>query len=736
MGGFFVSKQKNKYLLFASLTAASVMAVAPGVSAAELSFEDVSSNYKDAVDLLVGSNITEGMTETTFGTDAHIKRVDAAVLMAKTLGFTEDGNYKKSNFKDVPKRAEWAVNALVEAKIVNGKNSTTFGSDDQLTRNEAAVLIANATKLSVDTEIKKTNFTDVNSKFAPFVQALIDENITVGKTSTTYGAYDPIKRGEFAVFIHRAKELFGFLDLMVMHMNDTHSYLENYPYATTAIKETRKAHKNNLLLHGGDIFSGDLYFNAFEGEADTALMNYMGFDAMAFGNHEFDLGGSENGHKSLATFIENAKFPFLAANVDFSEDDLFEGLQSRSIASDYNNGHIYDGIVKEINGEKVGIFGLTTEETPTISTTDKVKFENYIEKAQAAVDAFENQGINKIIALTHIGFNDSVKFDNDIELAKHVEGIDIIVGGHTHYTLAEPYVSKVHSAPTVIVQANEYAKYLGTLDVTFNAAGEVVLYDGELLSTEKGKTTFAADKEAERLLAPFKTEVESIKTEEIGVDALVKLDASRDEDASGTPSVRHSEMILGNIIADGLLHSARTLTDNYADIAVQNGGGIRTSIDEGPITVGEVLQVLPFGNGLATVTLSGAEVLEVLEHSVSADLREDGGLKENGGFLQIAGMKFTYDSSKKVGERVEEVLIDTEGEFVPLDKAKDYIVATNIFTAKGGDGYQTFEKAFNEGRVSEPGFSDYQNLIDYLKTFEDGVKSEVEGRIVNKALEK
>lgn len=727
------NKTSNK--LFLSTIALATVAAVPTMAAAETPFSDVSKSYEDAVELLVGSGMTQGLSETKFGTEAQIKRVDAAVLIAKALGFDAEGTYKSAGFTDVPNRAVWAVDALVEAGIVKGKTSTRFGTNDNLTRNEAAVLIVKATELSIDQTLTKTKFTDVNKRFAPYVQALIENELSAGKTATQFGANDPIKRGELAQFIHRAKEHFGFLDMMVMHMNDTHAYLENFPYVATAVNELREKHKNNLLLHAGDVFSGDLYFNAFEGQADLALMNYLKFDAMVFGNHEFDLGGSEDGHKSLAEFVKAAKFPLVAANVDFSKDDLFDGLQTKEVVETYEDGNIYDGVVIDVNGEKVGVFGLTTEETPFISSTEAVEFSNYIEQAEKAVASFEAQGINKIIALTHIGFNDSLVFDNDIELAKQVEGIDIIVGGHTHYTLAEPYISREFDAPTVIVQANEYAKYLGALDVTFNKAGEVVLYDGELLPTEKGGTEFEADEGALDILAPYQEEVEKIKSDPIGVEALVKLDASRDETASGTPSIRHSEMTLGNLVADGLLYSARTLTDQHADIALQNGGGIRTSIEAGPITTGEVLQVLPFGNGLATVELSGEEVLEVLEHSVSADLREDGGLKENGGFLQVGGMKFTYDSSKEVGNRVEEVLVQVDDEFVALETDKDYIVATNIFTAKGGDGYETFEKAFQEGRVSEPGFSDYQNLIDYFKTFEEGIEVETEGRITNLALE-
>ena len=179
---------------------------------------------------------------------------------------------------------------------------------------------------------------------------------------------------------------------MVMHTNDTHAYLDRFPYIATAVKELRKENKNSILLHAGDVFSGDLYFNAFEGQADLAIMNDLGYDAMTFGNHEFDLGSSKDGHLALSKFVKGAKFPFLSSNVDFSKDKLFDGLQTKSVESDYKDGHIYDGIVLNVNGQSVGVFGLTTEETPSIASTGEVQFLNYIDRAKASVAAFEAHG--------------------------------------------------------------------------------------------------------------------------------------------------------------------------------------------------------------------------------------------------------------------------------------------------------------------------------------------------------
>jgi 5'-nucleotidase/UDP-sugar diphosphatase len=711
----------NKKFIASTITAAAVAAAfVPAASADEVAFTDVSDRYAEAVNFLVGNGITSGKSTTAFGTSEKISRVDAAVLIANALGAEKDATYEDSGFTDVPARAKWAVDALTEWGIVNGFDEDTFGAYSSLTRNQAAMILANAAQLDVNLNVTKTKFTDVNDRFSPYVDALVKAGIAFGKTNTQFGANDNVQRGEMALFIERAKEHFGYMDLMVMHTNDTHAYLDNAPLRATTVKEIRAAYDNTLLLDAGDVFSGDLYFNKYQGEADLAFMNYIGYDAMTFGNHEFDLGSSAAGHQALADFISGAEFPFVSTNVDFSKDNLFDGLQKNVYTSDYNNGEIYDGVIANVNGEAVGIFGLTTEETKNISSTGEVDITNYIDAANEAVAAFEAKGVDKIIAITHIGFDDSEKFDNDKLLAETVEGIDIIVGGHTHAKVDEPFVSQEFAAPTIIVQANEYGKFLGTLDVSFNPWGEITLYAGELLDTTKDITP---DQGAVNLLAPFKAGVEELKAQETGAVATVALDGSRTVENGDGKGVRASETNLGNLMTDAMLAKAKTI-NSKTTIAVQNGGGIRASMDQGAITVGEVLKVMPFGNALAIMEVTGAELLGALEISVGQ------APKENGGFLHVAGMKFKYDSTKVAGERVTEVMVLEGADYVALDEAKTYTVATNSFTAKGGDGFTMFGKAYAEGRVSEPGFVDYENFIEYITSL-DEVNPTVEGRIVD-----
>lgn len=506
----------------------------------------------------------------------------------------------------------------------------------------------------------------------------------------------------------------GDFELTIMHTNDTHANLDKVANRVTLVNQIRAEKPNNLLLDAGDVFSGTLYFNTFEGQADLPFMNLMKYDAMTFGNHEFDLGSGEEGHKSLGEFVGGADFPFVAANVDFSGDDIMSGYQNKVYTAEAENGQIYNGIIKEIDGEEVGIFGLTTAETASISSPGEITFSDYIEAAQGAVDAFEAEGVNKIVALTHIGFDDSAEFDNDQLLAAAVEGIDVIVGGHTHKKLEDPIVFEGNTDPTVIVQANEYNKFLGQLDVTFNEEGVITDHAGQLHDVNAEGIT--PDAEAVKLLAPYAEEVEAVKNESTGATAEVFLNGGRNEGG-----VRASETNLGNLITDGMLATAKKI-DPDTVIALQNGGGIRASINVGDITVGEVLTTMPFGNALAIMNLKGSELKTALEHSVRSFPAE------NGGFLHVAGMEFSFDPSKAAGSRVTNVNIVNGNVRTPLDVNKSYKVATNTFTAKGGDGFESFDAAYKDGRVSEPGNVDYEMFIEYiagLKTVEPKLENRI-----------
>ena len=715
------SRSYRKFVATAASAAVVATVVAPAVSAQAPQFEDVPSKYQEAVNFVIETG-AKGKSATLFGTNENIKRVDAAVLLANVLGLDTE-NAADAGFTDVPSRAIGAVNALKAAGITQGKTATTFDSNSLITRGELAVWIQRGFDLK-----GKANhsFADVPSKYEASIEALVANEVTVGFSNTEFGINANAKRGDYAIFLHKASQAEDNYWLSLMHTNDTHANLDNVAKTVTAVNNVRAANADAQLVSAGDVFSGTLYFNEFQGQADLKFMNLMGYDVMTFGNHEFDLGSSEEGHQALVDFIKGAKFPFVSSNVNFSADDKFTGLFSDLISSVPEDGKIYNGIIKEVDGEQVGFFGLTTAETADISSPGNVQFEDYIAEAEKAVKAFENLGINKIVAVTHIGYDDNPEYDNDLTLAEQVDGIDVIIGGHSHTQLKDAVVvnkdeNGTAKDPTVIVQASQYNSYLGTLDVRFDEAGKIIGHAGELIKISEQ----VEDKEAATLLKTYSTQVESVKNTPTGATAVKALENPRAGENS-EESVRKNETPLGNVITDGMLAKAKAYNENVI-MAFQNGGGIRAAIDEGPITVGEVLTTLPFGNTLATMKLTGAELKEAFEISL-------GQLpNENGGFLHVAGAKVEYDSSKAAGDRVVSISYKNEdGTFTALEAGTTYTIATNAFTAKGGDGYDVFAKAYEEGRVTDLGLSDWENFRDHLASLKT-VDPAVEGRIVDVA---
>jgi 5'-nucleotidase / UDP-sugar diphosphatase len=723
-------KKTSRKMFATTLSAAMVAsAVVPTVSfASEKGFSDVPTDhrYYNVIHDLASFGVVNGYQDGEFKMGEHITRAEASNMIANILSLSTDAA-PKTPFTDVKENAWYtdAINSLYESGYIKGQDEDTFSPNGDMTRAEFAQLIVSAYGITAEEDVELP-FTDLEEGawYESAIKTLYANDLISGEYLTTFGPDNKIKRGDAAWLLANTDKLFGDFTLSIMHTNDTHAHIDNVAKRVTAVKEERAEKPHSLLIDAGDVFSGTLYFNEFKGQAGMKFMNLMEYDVMTFGNHEFDLGSSEEGHKALADFVSAANFPFVSANVDFSKDANMGGVFNDSLATDPENGEIYNSIVKEVNGEKVGIFGLTTEETADISSPKDVVFENYIEEAEEAVAELEAKGINKIVAVSHIGYDDNPAIDND-QLLAEVDGIDVIVGGHTHTELAEPVVvttGEEDKEPTVIVQAYQYGDFLGTLDVKFDENGVVIGHAGELIEIGDREE----DAEAAELLKKYSTKIDEIKNAESGGVAEVELPNPRLGDDNGSNvSVRNSETALGNLITDGMLAKAKQYNPDTV-IAIQNSGGIRTSIDQGPITLGEILTVLPFGNTLATMELTGAEIKQALEHSVSQ------APKESGGFLQVSGMKFTYDSTIDTGSRVQAVEVKQGEEYIALVDDETYVVATNAFTAKGGDGYDVLAKAYEEGRVTDLGLADWENLRDYVAGLET-VNPQIEERIVDVA---
>jgi len=703
--------------------------VATSVSAEEIKFRDVPEThmYYKTINDLAGKNVISGYPDGTFKLDKGLQRAESAKILTTILKL--DVSSEKTPFTDVAD-GQWytdSVKTLFKAGYIQGYDRK-FEPDRETTRAEYAQMLVNAYDIpEADIQLP---FTDVvkGEWYEPAVKALYASGLITGIDEDSFAPNQSIKRGDAVWLLAKTDAKFGPYKLTILHTNDTHANLDNIAKRVTGVKAEKAKNPNALLLDAGDVFQGTLYFNEFHGQADLKFMNLMGYDAMTFGNHEFDLGATPEGHQALVDFIKGAQFPFVSSNIDFSGDEKFTGLFSDLISSEPEKGKIYNGIIKEINGEKVGIFGLTTAETVDISSPGAVKFEDYLAEAERAVKAFEGRGVNKIIALTHIGYDDNANVDNDLTLATKVDGIDVIVGGHSHTTLTTPVVvdkdeNGAKKDPTVIVQTGANNTNLGVLDVKFSKNGVIKESEGKLIPVANLKP----DKEAEELLKPYASKIKEVSEKEIGVTLEKALENPRlGEGQSSGISVRNHETILGNIITDGMLAKAKEYNPNTV-MALQNGGGIRAAIEAGPVTNGEVIKVLPFGNTLAVMDLTGADLKAAFEVS----LRSYPG--ENGGFLHVAGGKVEFDSTKPVGQRVVNVYIkNAEGAYTLVVDNQTYTIATNAFTAQGGDGFDVFAKIYKAGKVTDLGLSDWENFRDHLVSL-DKIPTELEGRIVDVA---
>lgn len=484
--------------------------------------------------------------------------------------------------------------------------------------------------------------------------------------------------------------------LTLLHTNDTHA--GHAPQSNgnggvalqAAVADQIIAEGGNVLtLDAGDRFTGTLFHTVYVGEDQIQVMNQLGYNAMTLGNHEFD-----NGDDRLLAFLKGVDFPVVSANIDFSALPEYEGL-------------VEPYTLLEVGGQQVGIIGLTTADTvDSSSPNDAIVFDaDYATIANAAAQELLDQGVNKIILLTHIGIQE------DLLLLPQLKNIDVVLGGHSHTLLSNIYNGASDRYPIVADDADGnsvyYAQtgsnnvYLGRMDVRFDADGVVSSASGDTILLSRYITPNA---EVSALIETLSGPVNELRLEPINATTDVFLQGDR-------TVCRIEECNLGNVIADAM----RDSTD--VQIALMNGGGIRASIEPGDITLGEVLTVQPFGNLMATFEITGTDLRAALENSVgSIRLNDAGQIERDGGagrFLQVSGLRFTYDPTAESGSRVVSVEVEAaDGTFEALDDAAIYSVVTNSFVRQGGDGYTMF--AENATNVYDFGSVDYEVTSAYL----------------------
>lgn len=406
-------------------------------------------------------------------------------------------------------------------------------------------------------------------------------------------------------------------------------------------EEIAKNPAGSILVSAGDMFQGTPESNLLYGKPVVEAMNELGFAAMAIGNHEFDWGISV-----LQERIVQSRFPYLAANII----DKATG-RSASFVKPYS--------FIERKGIKIAIIGLATPETAT--KTNPKYSKNYVFADPAKIvnrliPDLKLQGANIIIILSHLGseMDEDQKITGEAaDLARQVTGIDAIISGHTHRKVA----GTVNSIP--IVQAAYNGRSIGKISLYFSKNSNAVI-NTEYKVVELSPSNLTPDKAVQAIVDKVQQEVAPVKTKVLGYTTY------------GLEHEKFTHSVLGQWVTDTMRHNAK------ADIAFENGGGLRAGIPAGPITLGNLYQVVPFDNTLVTVELTGKQVIEVLEHGI---------YNKQIGMVQFSGIQVEYDIALTDNKKIAKVTLSDGSN---LNLTKKYKVVTNDFMAQGGDGFTMF----------------------------------------------
>ena len=488
--------------------------------------------------------------------------------------------------------------------------------------------------------------------------------------------------------------------IVILHTNDVHGAIGEYAKVAALKQAYQAAGAYVLLADAGDFIQGDPTVSASQGKTAIELMNLAGYDVAAPGNHEFDYG-----YPNLKTLAGEADFPILAANVRYDNAAAL-GEQTTFTTTD---------------GKKIGIFGLDTPETATKDHPDKIKGVSFLaaqemfDCAQAQVDALKAEGCDYIICLGHLGIDAESTGNRSIDLLEKVTGIDVFIDGHSHSTLEEIKEATNGTGKvgdTVLTSTGTKLANVGMVDISPDGTiSTSSLATSELTVTPDAKVAARAEEIQKEIDADYGTVF--AKTE-------VALDGEK-------ANVRTGETNLGDLIADAMLWQAGLL-DEGVDAAVTNGGGIRASIAAGDITKKDINTVLPFGNTLYVVKVTGAELLEALEASTYCTP------EAIGGFPQVAGIEFTVNTGAQFDTKelypgstygkpasINRVMIQTVGGEA-FNPEETYTIVTNDFMGAGGDTYYAFKAAS----------SGYDSGVPLDEVVMDYITSELKG-VVSKA---
>lgn len=543
-------------------------------------------------------------------------------------------------------------------------------------------------------------------------------------------------------------------NLTLLHINDHHSTLAakrqtlvwggqqwqveagGFPRVGAKIKALRAANENVLTLHAGDALTGSLYFTLFGSEADARMMNNICFDAFTIGNHEFD-----NGDAALAKFLQqlgtqSCPTAKLGANI---KPEV--GVSPLTPDREWQMFQPYT-IVKR-GGEKIAIIGLDiASKTKKSSQPDETtEFLDELETARRYIAEVQQQGIEKIVLLTHI------QYERDKELVQQLPGVDVVIGGDSHTLLGNfsdfgiessgPYptvLTNVNGEKVCVGHAYQYSLVVGELDAVFDGdkiaecRGRPHFLLGEEISVSEGMVTtyepiktaieksgvfsfVQPDPELQTMLEEYRSKVEDFSAEVIAqVPEQIctqEIDRPRRE---GCANVISSGV--HRLVAEAFLHAVPE-----ADFAIQNGGGVRSDINQGDFTVGDAFTVLPFANTLVKLELSGSEFKQAMEEALAYSV-SDGGA--SGAYPYGAGIRYSVDLTKEKGSRVSDLQVWDKGSnsWQPMTARTTYIMVTNSFIAGGQDGYETFYRVSERGRARNTGIDYAASLVNYARAEE------------------
>jgi 5'-nucleotidase len=438
---------------------------------------------------------------------------------------------------------------------------------------------------------------------------------------------------EPAVTLNASKAIY------IVHTNDVHSRVYEdttsigYAKLSAYVAQLQKEYGTEpILVDAGDTLHGQTLATLTRGESIIKIMNKVGYDVMTPGNHDFNYGSTR-----LLELAAIADFKIISANIVKSDGTSF--LEPYTII--------------ERDGVKIAFFGLSTPETTYKTNPLNVSgltFKDPIKEAQTMVDLLEDQA-DVLVCIAHLGLDGSSEITSEL-IAQKVDGIDLIIDGHSHTQLTEPL--KINN--TLIVQTGDYLKNIGTVRIDLNGEKQVTGITGTLFTREES-SELTPDDAVASAIDEFRAAQEPI---------LAEIIATSEVDFDGERAhVRTRPTNLACLITSAMIHTTG------ADAAITNGGGIRASISKGNITRGDIITVLPFGNYIVTKRMKGSDILAALEHGLSAYP------DQNGGFPQVGNIEYLFDPSKPAGQRVSYVRIKGE----KLDLNKEYIVATNDFMA-------------------------------------------------------